>query len=149
MLTAALLLVTGHSAAWAQSDRAYVLYRQHIMQALGANLNAISDIFRFRLPYNADIRVHAASLAGNAAMVRASFEKQVVNPQSTVKAELWTHWAEFVRLSDELQSASAALAAAAAAGDANQIGIQVKAVGATCKACHDRFRAQEEPRRRR
>ena len=149
LLAAMLLPAAGPPTAAAETDRAYVQYRQHIMLAIGANLNAISDIFRYRLPFGGDIKVHAENMAGNVTLVRAAFEKQASSPQSRAKPALWANWEEFVKLADQLQSASAALAGAAATGDMNQIGTQVKAVGSACKACHDRFRAPEEQRPRR
>lgn len=55
-------------------------------------------------------------------------------------ATIWEKPAEFEQAAQDLVDASAEFVTVAAGGDAAAVGEQVKALGGTCKACHDEFR---------
>jgi cytochrome c556 len=55
---------------------------------------------------------------------------------------IWTDMAGFQKAASDLGDAAGKLAAAAKSGDAEEVAIQVKAVGDACTACHKQFRAR-------
>ncbi len=56
------------------------------------------------------------------------------------KAEIWQDFADFTAKAAAFSQASQELVATAAGGDAGRIAHAAKAVGATCKACHQSYR---------
>jgi cytochrome c556 len=57
---------------------------------------------------------------------------------------IWAKPADFKRAATNLVEASAGLKTAAAAGDAATVGNSVKLMGGTCRACHDKFRKEDD-----
>jgi cytochrome c556 len=55
---------------------------------------------------------------------------------------IWSDAAGFRKTSDDMALASDRLAQLAKAGDAKGVAAQVKAVGATCRACHQTYRSR-------
>src|SRR5262245_49111072 len=55
-------LVLVSAVAQAQDDDAFIQYRQKVMQSNGANLGAIGDILKNKLPYQSHIGVHAQEI---------------------------------------------------------------------------------------
>jgi cytochrome c556 len=139
---AGLLLVA--SASWAQDDEAVIGYRQKVMESQGANMGAIGDILKFKLPYQKDIAGHAQAISINARMIASAFEKPVSAGKTDAKPGIWKKWDEYKADADKLAEASDELAKIAAAGDMNAITAQVKKVGGACQGCHESFRKPKE-----
>jgi cytochrome c556 len=139
---AGLLLVASVSSA--QDDEAIIGYRQKVMEANGANMGAIGDILKFKLPYQKDIAGHARAISINARMIAGAFEKPVSAGKTDAKPEIWKKWDEYKADADELAQASDQLAKIAEAGDVNAIVAQVKKVGGACQDCHESFRKPKE-----
>jgi cytochrome c556 len=137
-----LLLVA--SVSFAQDDEAIIGYRQKVMEANGANMGAIGDILKFKLPYQKDIAGHARAISINARMIAGAFEKPVSAGKTDAKPEIWKKWDEFKADTDELAQASDELAKIAEGGDVNAIVAQVKKVGGACGDCHESFRKPKE-----
>ncbi len=57
---------------------------------------------------------------------------------------IWEQPEDFAAASQKLVDTSAALAAAAATGEAAAVGEAVKAMGGSCKGCHDQFRLDKD-----
>ncbi|MCW5750105.1 MAG: cytochrome c [Alphaproteobacteria bacterium] len=55
---------------------------------------------------------------------------------------VWSDWNGFLAASKNTQEAATKLAQVAAAGDLAGVGQQFGAVGGTCGACHDKYRAK-------
>ena len=137
-------LVLIGSASWAQDDEAIIGYRQKVMEANGASMGAISDILKFKLPYQKDIVGHAQAMSIAARMIAGAFEKPVSAGKTDAKPEVWKKWDEFKSDADKLAAASDELAKIAASGDMNAIVAQVKKVGGACGDCHKEFRKPKE-----
>lgn len=141
------LLTTGMLSvsvlAMAQEDAA-ISYRQKVMQSNGANIGAISDIMKYSLPLQDNIKAHAQELSLSASLIPSAFKEEVSEGMTDAKPEIWENWAEFEQYADELKSASTTLAEIAAGGDAAAIGAQLKEVGGKCRQCHEEFRKPKE-----
>jgi cytochrome c556 len=144
MFGAVMLLLVVASAGAAEDDEAVLKYRQKVMDANGANMGAIGDILKFKLPYQKDIAGHARAMSITARMVPAAFEKPVSAGKTDAKPEIWKKWDDFKEDSEKFAEASEKLAKVAGGGDMAAIVAQVKEVGGTCQHCHDSFRKPKE-----
>ncbi len=74
--------------------------------------------------------------------------KEGTGPESgadtDAKAEIWTNPQDFAQKSEALVEAAAQLSTVYAGGDDAAFTTQWKAVGATCEACHDKYRVEDE-----
>jgi len=64
--------------------------------------------------------------------------------KTRAKAEIWQKPEDFVVKAHDFTVAANELDAAAKRGDVGQIKTSFKALGGTCKACHDPYRAPEK-----
>jgi cytochrome c556 len=140
---AAALLLAG-SASGAEDDEAIVGYRQKVMSANGANMGAIGDILKFKLPYEKDIAGHARAMSITAKMIPTAFEKPVSAGKTDAKPEIWKEWDDFKKDAEKFVGASDKLAKVAEGGDTKAIMAQVKEVGNACQHCHEEFRKPKE-----
>ncbi len=129
--------------AAAQEDPV-ITYRQKVMQSIGANIGAVSDVLKHSLPHEQNIQVHAEQINRAAALIPSAFEENVSEGLTDAKPEIWEEWQEFEEYAADLETESAALAEVAAGGDTADIAAQVKQLGDSCKQCHDEFRKPEE-----
>jgi cytochrome c556 len=137
----ALFLLPLHSAS-AQSDEAFIKYRQKVMQSQGANMGAIADIMKEGLPHKANIAGHALELASSAKLIPTAFEKQVTEGMTDAEAKIWKEKDEFKEYAEKLQKAAANLEKVSMSdGD---VGAAVKAVGKACGDCHKEYRKPKE-----
>jgi cytochrome c556 len=64
--------------------------------------------------------------------------------KTAAKPEIWAQAAAFRTAQDNFGRAADAFQRAAMGGNADAMRTSARALGATCKACHDRFKAQEK-----
>ena len=84
----------------------------------------------------------ARGLAGWAEALPAMFPEGTQLPGSRARPEIWRDRADFDAQVGAFRSATAALLAAAEAGDATAFKSALEAVGAACSACHSSYRAE-------
>lgn len=140
--TALLLMAAGPVSA--QSDAAFIQYRQKVMGSQGANMGAIGDILKNQLPLTENIAAHAENIETGAGLIAAAFEKNISAGATDAKPEIWRNRDEFTDLARNTADKAAALAVAARSGDMSRIGPAVKALGDTCGDCHKKFRKPKE-----
>lgn len=137
-------IMTAATAYAAAPDDA-ILYRQDVMQTIGANAHAMNLIAEGQIPYSAAFATHANLVASAATLAVDAFRQNTHGQgkeRTTAKAEVWKDWAKFeegLKLLEERAKTVATLAAsggAAAAKDA--LGDLFK----TCKGCHDDYRTK-------
>ena len=131
-------------AAPAQDDSAYLGYRHELMEGIGSDMGAISDILKYGLPLTGSIEGHARSMAALAKIVPAAFERKITEGPTDAKAEIWSDPDGFAKASAAFAASTQKLAEVAATKDAKAIGAQVQAVGKTCGGCHKQFRKPKE-----
>ena len=64
--------------------------------------------------------------------------------KTAAKPEIWTQAAQFRTAQDNFARAAEVFQRAAMGGNANAMRTSARALGATCKACHERFKAQDK-----
>ena len=94
----------------------------------------------------AAIQAAAASVPAETADM-ADWFPEGSGPASGVETDalpaIWENKADFDSKVDDFQAAAATLASTAAAGDIAAITSAFQATGATCKACHQTYRADD------
>ena len=131
--------------AQAQSDEAFILYRQRVMQSNGAHAGAVGEILKNKLAYQSlHIVNHAKAINLNSALIDEAFKKEVTAGKTDAKPEIWKEWDKFADAAKGLGEESGKLAEVARSGDMEAIGAQVKKLGDTCSNCHKTFRKPKE-----
>lgn len=130
--------------AFAQSDRAYIKYRQDLMKSQGGNMAAIVTILKEKLPLQQNIKDHAASLHATALLIASAFKHKVVQGKTDAKAKIWEDYSSFEKHAKKLENASAKLEQVAAGSDMKATFAAVKGVGKACGGCHKEFRKDKE-----
>src|SRR5215510_15937656 len=63
----------------AQDNEAFIQYRQKVMTSNGANMGAIGDIMKNKLPYQNHIAVHAQEIQRMSTIIPDAFKKDIAS----------------------------------------------------------------------
>lgn len=133
------------TVAEAQQNRAaqQIKYRQAVYTVLGAQFGAMGAMARGNAPWDAKAFATAADRAAFMATVAPdTFPAGSDTGAATeAKPDIWKNPEDFSRLMRDLQDKTRALAAAAKGGDQAAAKAALGAAGQTCKACHDKYKA--------
>jgi len=143
-LVVLICLVFTLAAAQAQDNDAFIQYRQKVMTSNGANLGAIGDILKNKLPYQSHILVHAQEIQRMSTLIPDAFKKDIAAGKTDAKPEIWKEWDKFVEAADAMGREAAELATVAQGGNMEAIGAQVKKLGDACGNCHKPYRKPKE-----
>lgn len=117
------------------------------LRELGAAFKNVNDALRGGEPQTILIQQSAREIQNAARAQYQWFPAGTgANPawKTAAKPEVWTKAAEFRAAQDNFARAATAFQRAAMGGDAAAMRTSARALGATCKGCHDRFRAEEK-----
>ena len=121
--------------------------RQANFKEIGGAFKTVNDEIKSGAPDFASVRPAAREVAVRAAGQAKYFVKGS-GPQSGEKTRalpaIWTDAAGFAQVNANFVRAARALDAAAQKGDVAALTAARTALGGTCKACHDKFRARED-----
>jgi cytochrome c556 len=120
--------------------------RQAGMKAVGAGFKGLMEQTR-GTPDAVTVKRHAASIAAQSPKVPAWFGPGTASApglKTGARAEIWTQMPAFRKAAAEFDAQAKRTLALANAGDMAALGPQVRALGGTCKTCHDSFRAKED-----
>lgn len=142
VMAAATITLFGVGAAIAAGEPQVV--RQEMMKQVGGAVGAMSAIVKGEKPY--DAAVVQASLA-KLVEVGKVFPDQFpagseVGLETEASPKIWENMADFKAKSAALVTAAEAQLAAMPADQAG-VGAAMKAVGATCGACHETYRLKK------
>jgi cytochrome c556 len=117
--------------------------RQAQMKRLREATKAINGYLQGAHSNAGQVRAAAATLQDVGARMPRLFPRGTAVGVGTSRAKpaIWTEQVAFQRRIAGFRAASANLARAAAAGDKAQIAQQFRAVGGSCKTCHDPYQA--------
>jgi cytochrome c556 len=118
---------------------------QDPVEARKANRTAIRDDFRWINQQQNAGDLAAIAVRADAIIARSPAFLTLFPPGSDrgntgALAAVWTDWATFQQREADMVQRMTALKTAAQAGDRAATQAAVRAAGATCQACHDRFR---------
>jgi cytochrome c556 len=119
--------------------------RQASLKEIGGAFKNINDELKSGSPDMNSVKPLARDIAARTALLPKYFPKGS-GPESGLKTrakpDIWKDNAAFVKLQGDMTSAARALDAAAASGNVAGLTAARNSLGATCKSCHDRFRAE-------
>jgi len=141
----ALVLAVLALPATAQNKQAEqaIKYRQAAYTVLGTNFGIAAAMATGKMPYDAKaFQTRVDRTAYMATIVPETFAAGTdAGAPTKAKKEIWTSQAEFQKLMKDMQDKTAALAVAAKSNDLEKIKPAFGAAGQSCKACHDKFKA--------
>jgi cytochrome c556 len=133
------------AVAQAQQNRGaqQIKYRQAVYTVLGTQFGIMGAMAQGRAPWDAKAFATAADRAAFISSVAPDTfpAGSETGAPTKAKPELWKNTDEFGRMMRDLQDKTRALAAAAKGGDQNAAKAALGAAGQTCKACHDKYKA--------
>lgn len=136
------------AAALAQGSAADVIKaRQSGMKAVGAGFKGMMDQTRGGAPDPAAIKRHAAAVAAQSPKIVGWFGPgtgAVPGVKTGARPEIWTQNGAFQKAAAEFDVQAKKTLALADAGDMVALGPQLRALGGTCKGCHENFRQKED-----
>jgi cytochrome c556 len=114
------------------------------MKAIGSQMGSIVAILKGEVDNKDALATHAAIMgaATKVAITGPAFKMKTDGEgveKTTATGAIWTDWAKFEAGLMALEKAGAAMADAGANASMDN----VKALGATCKGCHDDFREKK------
>ncbi len=140
VVTAVMLVAIG-TAALAHSgvkDK-NVKARMDVMKAIGAQTKVLGSMAKGKTAFDAAAANAAVDqIAKHSAQVPALFETQASDPKSEASPAIWGDWSDFTALANN--STNTAMGLAGTISTKADLGPALKKLGATCKACHSKYR---------
>ena len=142
---------SANSAAPVSPEQAKKLFheRHEGMEDIGDATKAIGRQLKSDAPDLAVVRKSAATINDLAPKSADWFPAGTgtdILPKTRAKAEIWQKPDDFTAKDRDFQQAAQTFKAAADAGDLAAIKSRFEALGKTCKACHDSYRAEKHPK---
>jgi cytochrome c556 len=139
LVMATALMLSG-LVAQAETSNPDVKARQDLMGMIAANTKILGEMAAGKVAFDATAAGAAkTALAAAAAEIPAKFEVNVDDPDSEVKANIWTDWAGYTAKAKSLEDAATAIDVASLEGVQAGLG----AIGGACKDCHTNYRAKK------
>ena len=130
------------SVSWADNTDDIIKYRKAVYTSMRGHIGAISRIIRAGLgDYKGHITDHAVAIQNAAKIIPAMFPEGSDFGDTDALESIWTDRSGFEKAAQQLVDASGELVTVSRSGDMKAIGRTVRAVGGTCKNCHDNYRA--------
>ena len=122
-----------------------IKYRQSAFTVLGTHFGRIAGMAAGRVPFDAKAAADNAVIVSEMSKLpfAAFAEGTDKGMPHRAKPEIWKEAAKFKAAGEKMQAEIAKLDAAAKSGSLDAIKAAVGAVGGSCKACHDDFRAEK------
>ncbi|MGI9247203.1 MAG: c-type cytochrome [Steroidobacteraceae bacterium] len=144
---AAAALLSAGAAVFAQGTptkgEQALKYRKSLYQVIAWNFGPMSAMAQGKVPYDAkEFAQRAERVAAVAPMLTEAYPQDSTGvATSTLKPEMWDNRADFDAKLKDLVDGSAALATAARTGDFGKSKAAFFEAANTCKACHDKYKA--------
>ncbi len=146
-ITAAMLAMTFSSASFAQFAKPddAAKYRQGALTVMAAHFGRVGGMVAGRIPFDAKVAQENIDIAvAMSKLPWAGFgpSGEGATIKTNVKPDIWKDTAKFKDLSEKMQAELIKVQTAAKTGNLDAIKAAFGGAGASCKACHDAFRAQ-------
>jgi cytochrome c556 len=107
------------------------------------NYMQMGEMVKGKKPYDAaDYSKRAERIAALSTQLEEGFVPNSAGRDSTeAKAEIWSNWDDFKSKLGDFERESKALAEVAKTGKFDDVKAQHAKVSGTCKACHDKYKA--------
>ena len=138
-------LVAGFSAATSAATPADAIkYRKAVMDGMSAHVTAIALISFGKVEHPEYLKSHANALADLGAQAKVLFPAGTDTGNTDALPLIWKEQEQFNKLVSDVETASARLRDAVAAGDKTGTSAAFKSLGDACKSCHDRYRKEDD-----
>jgi cytochrome c556 len=124
------------------SDNNEARYRHSVMEAMGSSFGALALIMTNRVQRPDQLATQAKALAISASVTPTLFPAG--SEGGDALPLIWQEQEKVAEAAQRAVDATAALAAAAEAGDKAALSKAFKAAGESCKGCHERYKAEDE-----
>ncbi len=143
-LAIGLLALTLSCSAIAHADEKnpQVRYRHAVMEAMANDFSAMALVFRGAVDRPGGLAANARSLAESASLIESLFPAG--SEGGDALPLIWEEPDRVAELGRDAAAAAQALADAAAGDDRAAIGVAFKAAGDSCKACHERYKKEDD-----
>lgn len=116
-----------------------VMARMEVMKAIGDAVKIIGKMDKGATAFDAETaRAAAKQVALHAAKTSQLFEMQETDPKSEALPEIWVNFDDFSAKAKDLEAVATALSQSIRTPQ--ELGIGLRQLGATCKACHGEYR---------
>lgn len=137
-----LLTSTQATAQFAKAEDA-IKYRKNALFVMGQHFGRVGAMATGRMPFDAKLAQENAEIAEMLGKLPwAAFTAGTDKGETRANAEIWTEPAKFKEASDRLAADLSKLNAAAKSGSLESVKTAFTAASASCKNCHDNFRAK-------
>lgn len=117
-----------------------IAYRKGVMKVVGGHMSAMGAILRKGV-HTDDLGYHADGMADIAAIAPNVFPAGSGEGKTDSLPAIWEQPEAFKVAMDKFVAAADGMSAAVDSGDRSKIGPAIKALGGSCKGCHDDFKA--------
>jgi cytochrome c556 len=133
------------AAAQFQKTEDAIKYRQSAFTVMATHFGRIGAMAQGRVPFDAKAAADNANIVREMSMLPfvAFTEGSDKGLPNRAKPEIWKEAAKFKAASEKMQAEILKLDAAAKSGNLDAIKTAMGAVGGSCKACHDDYRAEK------
>ena len=133
------------AAAQFQKPEDAIKYRQSVLTVMANHFGRVGAMAQGKVPFDAKAAADNAAIANMMApLAFTAFTEGTDKGMPTrAKPEIWKESAKFKAASEKMISEMGKLDAAAKGGNLDAIKAAAGAVGSSCKACHDDFRAEK------
>lgn len=138
----ALSLPAASFGATAPADA--IKYRKAVMSALSAHVSAFMLVNFGKVEHQDHLKAHASALADLGAQAKVLFPAGTDTGDTDALPLIWKEQDQFKKLLADLETSSAKLRDAVAANDKPGTMAAFKAMGESCKGCHDRYRKADD-----
>ncbi|WP_043739950.1 cytochrome c [Thioalkalivibrio nitratireducens] len=118
-------------------------YRQGVMRAIGGNMASTAAIVVDGADYRDNLEMHARYLVDATRDIPALFPEDSDFGETDALAAVWEEPEKFAERARDTHEAAVALHAAVEVGDDAEMGQRFRALGQSCRSCHDDFRQSD------
>jgi cytochrome c556 len=120
-----------------------IKYRQASFTVMANHFGRLKGMVDGSVPFDAKVAAENAALVETMSKLPwGAFGPGTDKGQTKAKPEIWAEQAKFKEGSDKLQAETTKLVAAAKTGNLDSLKTAFGAVGQSCKACHDNYKAK-------
>ncbi len=134
------------SVRQAQSEKqakTAVTFRKSVLQLVRSNMGPLGAMAKGNIPMNADvIGTNAHRIEFLASMMHDYFELDTTkySVDTDAKDLVWKEHKDFTQKTQDMVDAASALKVLAEKGEESKFRKGIGSLGATCKACHDKYK---------
>lgn len=127
-------------SAQAEETNSAIVHRQSLYKVVAGHMGGLKSILLLKDGPAANTAYHAEGIVAAYQHFGDAWPAGSDKGETKAKANIWTDRAAFDKRGKDSYAAATALVEAAKAGDTDKQVAAFKALGGTCKACHDEFR---------